>query len=1244
MKILAIRIKNLASLEGTYEIDFTREPLYSAGIFAITGPTGAGKSTLLDAICLALFSKTPRHIIAKEMGVEIQDVVNNKISQGDVRNILRKGTAEGYSEVDFQGMDGNNYRAVWSVRRARNKVDGSLQNDTIELINLTSTKRFPEKKMETLKEIERLIGLNFDQFTRSVLLAQGDFTAFLKADKDEKSSLLEKLTGTDIYSEISKKIYENYKLAEQDLKDLQRNIEGINSLSEFELHEIQISKQELVDKILLLENESKILINEIEWNNNLDKIQKDKELAEINLKTSLENKVNSEERFLKLSTIENIQETRILYETKLNAEIFLGDNKKELEKLNLLIEKIEILSEGLKKNDIESELLLKTAIDNQKNAQSDIENAKNLDIIISEKQKNLEVEENEYNIALEIKNQKELNLKNKEEELANLTKLFSDLENWRNENDNRWAIAENINLIISKLADLKKYFSQKEKLILEKELKQKQKIDLELIVKNAENELKDKNEFEKKLKLAFQDNQRKTESIGIDFYKNKIEELNRAIELNSCAKGIWDLMYSTLQDCNLLKQKINTNEAELVSQQKILEVEKNNLMIARIKKEQSQKMLTKAELETTENVEIMRSQLVDEEPCPVCGSCIHPYQNNSTQFHQVLLQLMNENKECNNQYDSCLEKASRLGNFCEKLHSDLILLNKDLNEKTIKHTDYQHKWNNFEFEEDLQNMPDEDKSLWFEDKIDLIKKDISDIQLIIKNYESVKIQLDIIKNEIEKAERELIGLDNQINTAKNEINKNLEEFQNIDTRIKQIEFELESIKILLDNYFTNSNWLNEWHKDSSEFENKLKKWTEDWFSNIKQIENCKTNINICESEVNLNKVQVFEIATNVIKKKEKLDEDLKVLSTFQLNRNRLFEGKSIKIVEQEFISEIEKAQILKKQFQEKLNEITNELILNYAKKNQLHKDIESLKDQINNQKIKIENWITIYNNQHNSELTHEIVYKLLSFTMEWIADERKVLNEIKDTITKNTALFDEREKKYNEHLCKRISEKNIEDTTDLYKDVKNKLNDLNKEKNDFDFQLKIDEKNKEQIGEILEKINSKAAVFENWSKLNELLGSADGKKFRQIAQEYTLDILLRFANSHLKILSNRYNLGRIPNSLALQVIDKDMGNEIRSVHSLSGGESFIVSLALALGLASLSTNRMKVESLFIDEGFGSLDPATLSVAMDALEQLHNQGRKVGVISHVQEMTERIATQIRVVKLTNGKSKLEVVGL
>ena len=201
---------------------------------------------------------------------------------------------------------------------------------------------------------------------------------------------------------------------------------------------------------------------------------------------------------------------------------------------------------------------------------------------------------------------------------------------------------------------------------------------------------------------------------------------------------------------------------------------------------------------------------------------------------------------------------------------------------------------------------------------------------------------------------------------------------------------------------------------------------------------------------------------------------------------------------------------------------------------------------------------------------------------------------------------------------------------------------ITQEKNEYAFRLRTQAGNKQKIASQQEELNACRLESERWAKLNELAGSADGAKFRRIAQGYTLDVLLSYANVQLRDLSRRYRLERVPETLALQVIDRDMCDEIRTVHSLSGGESFLVSLALALGLSSLSSNRMKVESLFIDEGFGSLDADTLRIAMDALESLRTQGRKIGVISHVQEMTERIPVQIRVSRAGNGRSFLEVV--
>jgi exonuclease SbcC len=194
---------------------------------------------------------------------------------------------------------------------------------------------------------------------------------------------------------------------------------------------------------------------------------------------------------------------------------------------------------------------------------------------------------------------------------------------------------------------------------------------------------------------------------------------------------------------------------------------------------------------------------------------------------------------------------------------------------------------------------------------------------------------------------------------------------------------------------------------------------------------------------------------------------------------------------------------------------------------------------------------------------------------------------------------------------------------------------------DLRAQISEDERRRTANSELQARIQSANSEYLRWARLATLIGSAEGDKFRKIAQAYNLDLLVHHANAQLKQLVRRYRLKRGGSMLGLLVMDTEMGDELRSVHSLSGGETFLVSLALALGLASMASSTLKIESLFIDEGFGSLDPESLQLAMDALDGLQAQGRKVGVISHVQEMHERIPVQIQVRRQGNGLSTLEV---
>jgi len=263
----------------------------------------------------------------------------------------------------------------------------------------------------------------------------------------------------------------------------------------------------------------------------------------------------------------------------------------------------------------------------------------------------------------------------------------------------------------------------------------------------------------------------------------------------------------------------------------------------------------------------------------------------------------------------------------------------------------------------------------------------------------------------------------------------------------------------------------------------------------------------------------------------------------------------------------------------------------------------------------------------------------------WFQEERAALDAINQAVQNCEAIVKEREHQVGQHRAlPGIPDAETETPAHLEMNLlqaKEKTEIQSNQKADLQARLQNDGENKKRFADIQKKLEQQAKVTGNWKQLNDMLGSSNGDTFRKIAQGYTLDALLRFANHQLRQLTARYRLERIGDTLALQVIDMDMCDERRPALSLSGGESFLISLALALGLSSLASDRISVESLFIDEGFGSLDIETLRTAMEALSNLQTQGRKIGVISHVQEMTESIAVRINVEKSSQGSSRIHI---
>ena len=955
MKILAIRLKNLTSIEGTVEVDFRTEPLHSAGIFAISGPTGAGKSTLLDALCLALYDKAPRFATSVE-NVNLADVGDNQINQSDVRNLLRRGTSDGYAEVDFLGIDGRRYRSRWSVRRTRNKINGSLQPQTLEVKELDTEKEFQGTKKELLIQLVELVGLTYEQFTRTVLLAQNDFATFLKSKGAAKAELLEKLTGTGVYSRISQEVYARNKAAQEEVTLIQNRMNVIELMPEEELlalqkeKELSIEKRAAGIKLLAEQNEQLNVVRSLKIQEELWKKKQQEEQEEQVREKVLQGALASQEEGL--------------VHFKAQWEAIQPDLKKARQ--------LDVQIQSQQSSYIQSQQILQAA-----NRQ------------VAEQEQKMRVAAEQLQVSY-----------------SSLNRLLSHV-----------GIEEALQL------------EQVEEILRQEESK--------LAAATSTNE-------ERLLRLN---------SFGYPLLAEEQVKLQKELTRQQNIRQLTETQTKAKTEIERLEKEVANCLKQLTEQETALKV--------------TQRLYENARMAVGKDVKALRRQLQEGEACPVCGSTAHPYHQEQEVVDTLFRSIEQEYNVASTNY--------------QQMNNRSIALQRDLaHQKTV----------DGQIAEQLAA---------------LYKAGIE-----AGNEEQIQHRL------AELAERIL------------EYRNLYAEWQRGDEEIKKIRTHCEALR---------------------------------------------ENVSLCRlamQKVSSAKEQLVILQNAASAELKRFEVIEKALNVLRQERSQLLKGKSA-----------DEAEAVVAKREKELN-----LALEKARKEveAVHNRLSGLQGEMKQIALAIGELQEQYKKIESPELLPEIIKK----------QQEENLNIERALSTMEARLLQQ---------------------------AKNKLT----------------------VEQIAKELAEKQTVAERWAKLNKLIGSADGAKFKVIAQSYTLNLLLLHANQHLSYLSKRYKLQQVPDTLALQVIDCDMCDEIRTVYSLSGGESFLISLALALGLSSLSSNNLKVESLFIDEGFGSLDAESLRTAMEALEQLQMQGRKIGVISHVQEMSERISVQVQVHKKVNGKSVLTVVG-
>lgn len=1341
MRILAIRGRNLASLEGDFSIDFTAEPLASAGIYSISGPTGSGKSTLLDTMCLALFGRTPRTDQARENEVKLRDVSENTLGQGDPRNLLRRGSVSGYAEVDFVALDGYGYRARWSVRRARDKASGALQKVQHSLTGIPSLKEEQGTSSELLKRISELIGLTFEQFTRSVLLAQNDFATFLKADQGEKASLLEKLTGTERYSAISRLIYEKHAAAKQVYEQLMARLQGVALLTDQEREELDAQLVQVGRSLTLLEDQKNAIKLRLDWFTQRDQLLVEKtkaEADELRARTVCEQNVPRKDY---LALVDGVQGARSLYDAVVSAGRTLTDKESHCSRL---AQDTARATEGKELLEKESDSINKRYLEETERFRllvPDLKKARQLDIQLAESVRTLKESENSLQELTAYYDTEQEKLAQLSLLCTKTTDSIAALEKWRTRYLAKASIAEQLPLLenyldrafsahenlnrsqqtIASLRDTER--KQREESATKKELHAKQ---LELFRTASQ-----------RLEVA----QKEQKGVSIDAVQQESKMLRARKELLQHASQCWKSLDETRRSQGLLVNEITKTTALLeMNEGKQFETALRLDMALHLR-QQAKQTYEQAFMAATKDIELLRSKLTDGTPCPLCGSEHHPYAGEDDRLKQTLAKVEEASVAASANYDACWKQCETLKQEAVSLNEKIDQLNKSLQELDAEESRLKAEWLPLEetlkgtypdmpssadkdqmklslqreslllpVEADRKLFPSEDEktslhsgqewlqlnakesqmslfadedetsrhtdrgrlSLYAEGEqlsvaqsglpVSVMMEWFTEQVIICDDRLKVLEELALIYSNLQK-ELQLLQEDKlRLNSLVGQLDKELTEltgqFTLTQSRIVAEEAAcaeqsrlLQESLLKADELFGHDQWQAAWREDTVGFRDKLRSFAVEWQDNKVRLQQEQDNLTRQKAEregaVNL----LDSIGKQLVAARELVAVRKNAWETIRSSRLLVLDGKDADATEQQMLNALES---LKKELDEMDEKLKKQLQLETELRGtykQLEADVKEYQSRLAQSKQALQQWLADFNATRSKSVDETLLASLLERNTQWIASERNYLQQQEnDRITARTTL-DDRIRRLAEHDAKRKEmdwdEASYPAEPEVLQQMQvqcaEKSRELDALATEIRFKLRTNEENRQKVQSLEKELLQAREVSEHWASLNEIAGSSDGGKFRRIAQGYTLDVLLSYANVQLSELSKRYRLERVPDTLALQVIDRDMCDEVRTVHSLSGGESFLVSLALALGLSSLSSNRMRVESLFIDEGFGSLDAETLRVAMDALDSLRTRGRKIGVISHVQEMTERIPVQIKVNRGDNGRSYLTVEG-
>ncbi|MDP2242922.1 AAA family ATPase [Pseudomonas sp.] len=1124
MKILSLRLKNLNSLKGEWKIDFTAEPFKDNGLFAITGPTGAGKTTLLDAICLALYHRTPRM---------------SSVSAG-ANELMTRHTGDCLAEVEFE-VKGARYRAFWSQRRARDKADGALQAPKVELAAADGS-ILTDKINEKLRETERLTGLDFERFTKSMLLAQGGFAAFLEANANQRAELLEELTGTDIYGQISQRVFEQTREVKVALDQLHARAEGVELLSEEQRSELQGEAERLGAADTCLQTEQTELQRQRQWRDELAKARSQQQSAAVAEQRAQEHLQAAQTQLAQLAASEPAARLQPIHRDWQQAQQAVRQSEQALQQTQ---------AEQQQAAQRSSECLWQARQFSQQ--------------LLGERQRARD----------HLAEQRE-QLQTRLAEQAQHGRLGEQLGAWRSQ----LAVRQQLTVDIDQLGSRQQQTVQAMQALQVQQVEQAARLSVEqarlLDAQQAQGEqqrlldglLAGRSEASLRERWQLLHQHSGLLAQLKQLAASRQQRLEQQVQLDAKLSGLHGQHVAKDAEVMALRARYKEVQQQVRDQEKLL-----------------------AQEQRIQALETYRAQLQEGEACPLCGSPEHP----AIAAYQAL--------DVGATEQTLLAKKAELETLTgsgQRLASELATLVSQLEQH--RHQLQRSQQEQIEQDERWQQLTAQ------------LGISLADAAALVEYHAQQAAELDSIQLSLEQLDRFKAALEGA-RTLRQQLEQGCatvqqqqalvsQQLQHQDSQLADIASRLEHLQ-----------------RQRSERDSSLSGELAAFGYSVPSDGNAWLH----EREVEWQRWQQAQQQRQQLEGEQReLEHALDVAR--ELHGTWQQRWAAVQQTEPPALAAVTDALTALQQAEAQL---THE----HSRQQQLHgtqqAQAQRLSEDQRDLQAKAQQWAAAL---AASPFDDEGAFQAARLDEQ----QHSALTQLKQRLDKALAeahvlkvAADQQLAALQATPASELEREQIDARLQL---LGAELKSLTQRQGEIRAQLQGDDARRQNLQSLFAEISAKQVEYDLWQQLNSLIGSADGAKYRKFAQGLTLDHLVYLANQQLARLHGRYQLARRSSGeLELEVIDTWQADVARDTKTLSGGESFLVSLALALALSDLVSHKTSIDSLFLDEGFGTLDGETLEIALDALDSLNASGKMIGVISHVEAMKERIPVQLKVHK-------------